>query len=189
MRLWLRRLRWPALIAAVAVAALLGLRPAGKPSTAVHGTARGPATATLAKLRGQANQLLDGGPRAFKVRLASLRGSPVVVNQWASWCGPCRYEFPFFARLARKYAGRVAFVGVDSQDNRSDARAFLRRLPVPYPHYYDRDASIARIFRGAQAWPTTAFYDAAGQLASTHLGAYATQRKLEADIRRFALHG
>lgn len=141
------------------------------------------------KLHGQSNALLDGGPAAFTARLADLRGAPVVVNQWASWCGPCRYEFPFFQRLAKRYGARVAFLGVNSQDSRSDAEAFLKKFPVPYPHFYDQDASVARVFRGGRAWPTTAFYDARGRLAYTHIGAYATQAKLDEDIRRYALHG
>lgn len=186
--IWLKRLRWPALILAVVVLGFLALRPAAKPRAAhLAGTLN--RVAALTEIHRQANEILDGGPRAFRARLASLDGSPIVVNQWASWCGPCRYEFPFFQRLARKYGTRVAFLGVDSQDNRADARRFLRELPVPYPHYYDRDASIARVFRGGQAWPTTAFYDAAGTLALTHPGAYATQAKLEADILSYALHG
>src|SRR5919106_4039195 len=69
----------------------------------------------LKALRAQANRLLDGGAEAFERRLRELGGHPVVVNQWASWCGPCRFEFPFFQRLARRYEGRVAFLGVDSQ--------------------------------------------------------------------------
>jgi cytochrome c biogenesis protein CcmG, thiol:disulfide interchange protein DsbE len=143
--------------------------------------------ARVGEVRSEANALLDGGPRAFRARLRALRGTPVVVNQWASWCGPCRFEFPFFQRLAERYAGRVAFLGVDSQDSRSNARAFLERFPVPYPHFYDKDASVARVFRGGRAWPTTAFYDRDGDLVFTHLGAYATEAKLDEDIRRYAL--
>lgn len=78
----------------------------------------------LRALERQAGQLLDGGPEAFEARVAALRGHPVVVNQWASWCGPCRYEFPFFQRLASRYSGRVAFLGVNSQDARGDAEDF-----------------------------------------------------------------
>jgi cytochrome c biogenesis protein CcmG/thiol:disulfide interchange protein DsbE len=143
----------------------------------------------LLALERQAGQLLDGGPDAFEARVEALRGHPVVVNQWASWCGPCRYEFPFFQSLASKYAGRVAFLGVNSQDARGDAEDFLREFPVPFPHYYDEDASVARLFRGGRAWPTTAFYDAAGELVNTHLGAYASESKLDDDIRRYALGG
>jgi len=140
-------------------------------------------------LGAQANQLLDGGPAAFQARLATLRGNPLVVNQWASWCGPCRYEFPFFQHVSKRYAGRVAFLGVDSKDARGDAAAFLKRFPVPYPHFYDRDATIARLFGGGRAWPTTAFYSAPGKLAFTHIGSYATEAKLDADIVKYALHG
>ena len=143
----------------------------------------------LARLKAERNQLLDGGTEAFKARLAELRGHPIVVNQWASWCGPCRYEFPFFQRLAEKYDGRVAFLGVDSRDSRDAAARFLKEYPVPFPHFYDKDTRIARLFGGARAWPTTAFYDASGQLAYTHMGAYPDEARLEADIRKYALDG
>ena len=143
----------------------------------------------LRALERRANRLLDGGTEAFEAQLERLRGHPVVVNQWASWCGPCRYEFPFFQRLAAKYRGRVAFLGVNSQDSRGDAEDFLDEFPVPFPHFYDKDASVARLFGGGRAWPSTAFYRADGELVKTHLGAYASEAKLEQDIRRYALDG
>jgi cytochrome c biogenesis protein CcmG/thiol:disulfide interchange protein DsbE len=143
----------------------------------------------LERIGADATRLLDGGADAFRARLASLRGHPVVVNQWASWCGPCQYEFPFFERLARRYADRVGFLGVNSQDSRAAARRFLERHPVPFPHYFDADSSIARVFRGGRAFPTSAFYDADGRLVATHAGAYASESKLDDDIRRYALDG
>ena len=141
----------------------------------------------LAALRAQENQLLDGGKDAFEDRLRRLRGHPVVVTQWASWCGPCRAEFPFFRDQARKLEGRVAFLGVNSRDGRGAAEEFLQKLPVPFPHYFDPDASIARVFRGGRAWPTTAFYDRDGKLDFTHQGAYPSEARLEEDIERYAL--
>jgi cytochrome c biogenesis protein CcmG/thiol:disulfide interchange protein DsbE len=143
----------------------------------------------LATLRRQADQLLPGGPDAFRARLAALRGHPVVVNQWASWCGPCQYEFPFFADLAERYNGRVGFLGVNSKDSKIAARRFLARHPVPFPHFEDADGSVARVFRGGRAFPTTAFYDANGRRVMTHAGAYASEAKLDADIRRYTLDG
>jgi cytochrome c biogenesis protein CcmG/thiol:disulfide interchange protein DsbE len=143
--------------------------------------------AALRELRADGNRLLDGGVEAFEARLAELRGTPVVVNQWASWCPPCRAEFGMFQRLAEKYAGRVAFLGVDMQDDREAARAFLDELPTPYPHYFDEDASISRLFGGGRVSPTTGFYDARGELAFSHLGACADDAQLEAKIRRYAL--
>lgn len=147
--------------------------------------------AALGSLRAEAGRLLDGGPRAFQQRLAELRGYPVVViNQWASWCGPCRFEFPLLFRdQAEELKGRVAFVGVNSQDSRSDAAKFLQELPIPFPHFYDRDATVARVFRGGRSWPTTAFYNAGGELVFTHQGAYATEAKLAEDIRGYTLGG
>lgn len=141
----------------------------------------------LPRLRVQANQLLDGGPDAFRARLAELRGHPVVVNQWASWCGPCRFEFPFFERQATKHEGRVAFLGVNSQDSRDSATKFLEQMPVSFPHYFDPDGSVARVFRGGRTFPTTAFYDASGKLVYILQGSYASEAKLQADIRRYAL--
>ena len=91
------------------------------------------APAPLAALHRQSNELLDGGPDAFEDRLAELRGHPVVVNKWASWCGPCRAEFPFFREQALARGTRVAFLGVNSNDNDAAARKFLRVHPVPYP--------------------------------------------------------
>jgi cytochrome c biogenesis protein CcmG/thiol:disulfide interchange protein DsbE len=143
----------------------------------------------LPELEAQSSQLLDGGAEAFERRLADLRGHPIVVNQWASWCGPCRFEFPFFQSLAAKYEGRVAFLGVNSQDSRDEAEEFLEEFPVPYPHYFDPDAEVARVFEGGRAWPTTAYYDAGGELVQTHEGAYADEASLESDIKRFALGG
>ena len=140
----------------------------------------------LGQVRAQAGQLLDGGPTAFRKRLGALRGHPVVVNQWASWCGPCRFEFPFLEHAARRFAGRVAFLGVNSQDSRDSARAFLRKRPVPYPSYFDPDTSIARVFRGGRAWPTTVIYSPKGKLVYSHPGAYANEAKLIADIRSYA---
>jgi len=175
-------------VAAAGVLGACGSEGAPSADSAQAGQADGSAS-DLPGLKTQANQLLDGGSDAFKQRLASLRGHPVVVNQWASWCGPCRFEFPFFRRQAEKYEGQVAFLGVNSQDNRDNAAAFLEKLPVPYPHYFDPDGEVARVFRGGRAFPTTAFYDPAGKLVYTHIGGYASEAKLAEEVRRYALDG
>src|SRR4051794_129091 len=70
--------------------------------------------APLAALHTQSNQLLPGGQEAFEKRMRELRGHPVVVNGWASWCGPCRAEFPFLQRTSVDLGRQVAFVGLDS---------------------------------------------------------------------------
>lgn len=144
------------------------------------------APAPLASLHKQGCDLLDGGPSAFKARLASLHGHPVVVNKWASWCGPCRAEFPHFQKLSASLGKRVAFLGVDSNDNYGDAAAFLRRYPVSYPSYKDGSNTIAQVFNGVVAFPTTVFYDASGKLKYIHNGQYATEAALRRDIAKYA---
>ena len=143
--------------------------------------------APAARLSSEAGRLVGGGVTAFQRQLRALRGTPVMVNQWASWCGPCRFEFPFFASAARSYRGRVAFLGVNSQDSRDGAQRFLRQHRVPYPSFYDPDVAVARSFRGGTAWPTTAFYDRAGKRVYTHPGAYPSRGALDQDVRRYAL--
>jgi cytochrome c biogenesis protein CcmG, thiol:disulfide interchange protein DsbE len=139
----------------------------------------------LGRLHAEANRLLDGGPAGFRSRLAELRGYPVVVNKWASWCGPCRAEFPFFQKQALARGKRVAFLGVDGNDNDGDAKAFLRQFPVSYPSYRDPNLKISAAFK-AVGFPATAFYDSQGELAFVHQGGYATERTLAEDVARYA---
>jgi cytochrome c biogenesis protein CcmG, thiol:disulfide interchange protein DsbE len=146
--------------------------------------ARGPGP--LARLYSMPGELREGGPAAFKRQLAQLEGTPVVVNKWASWCGPCRFEFPFFQKQVLKRGRRVAFMGVNAEDARDAARRFLEKLPVPYPSFLDPDSKIAAVFRGDRAFPTTAFYDRKGALVYTKQGGYASESALAADIVRYA---
>lgn len=179
-----------AAFASVAALALGGLSGCGAGETTSSAAARTlPPVREVSELAERASVLLDGGPRAFKAQLTALRGTPIVVNQWASWCGPCRFEFPFFRDQARKYEGRVAFLGVNSMDSLQEASEFLENMPVPFPHYFDKDTAVARVFRGGRSWPTTAFYDAAGDLAFIHQGQYRSAEDLEADITRYVLSG
>jgi thiol-disulfide isomerase/thioredoxin len=140
----------------------------------------------LASLYDQGCALLGGGPAAFRARLASLRGHPVVVNQWASWCGPCRAEFPHFQRLSRSLGKRVAFVGVDSMDNDGDAAAFLKRYPIVYPSYKDGNGKVAQVFNGVGPLPKTIFYSRSGKLQYVHVGQYRDEAALRRDITRYA---
>jgi len=145
------------------------------------------APAPLARLHAQENELLGGGVEAYEQRITSLRGYPIVVNVWASWCGPCRIEFPAFQQLSARYGKRVAFLGIDSEDSDAAAQTFLASAPVPYPSYRDPDKEITQSIGARLGLPNTAFYDRRGELVFLKQGPYDDHAELRSDIERCAL--
>jgi cytochrome c biogenesis protein CcmG/thiol:disulfide interchange protein DsbE len=145
------------------------------------------APAPLATLYEEGNQLLPGGTEAFEKRIAAMRGYPVVANVWASWCGPCQFEFPVLQKLSARYGKQVAFIGVNSEDSEAAAKTFLREEPVPYPSYSDSDRAIARSLGADVGLPDTAFFDKQGKLVYLKQGPYAHDSELEDDVRHYAL--
>ena len=126
--------KWLIVIGLVGVAAVVvvGLTQAGddapSPQTTTTFT-RAEVTAPLAgqppklaALHGRSGELVAGGLPRFDRELKALRGTPVVVNLWASWCGPCRFEIPFLQREFRAHGTKVAFLGVNSDDSAGNAR-------------------------------------------------------------------
>jgi cytochrome c biogenesis protein CcmG, thiol:disulfide interchange protein DsbE len=142
----------------------------------------------LAELYANGDALLDGGVEGYEAQLAELEGYPVVVNKWASWCGPCREEFPYLQQQAADRADEIAFLGINSEDSTDAATTFLRDHPLPYPSFADSDGKIAASI-DALEFPATAFYDADGELTYLHRGVYASEEDLSADIERHALGG
>jgi cytochrome c biogenesis protein CcmG, thiol:disulfide interchange protein DsbE len=145
--------------------------------------------APLAALHRQANDLLSGGRDAYEQRIAALRGYPAVVNVWASWCGPCRFELPHFQQAAADYGRRVAFLGIDSQDSDDAAATFLAEAPVPYPSYTDPDKELADSIGASLGLPDTAYYDRRGGLVYLKQGPYDDLAELRADVERYVLGG
>jgi cytochrome c biogenesis protein CcmG, thiol:disulfide interchange protein DsbE len=143
----------------------------------------------LVSLRDQANEILDEGVEGFQARLAELEGFPVVVNKWASWCGPCREEFPFFQSQAIDREDEVAFLGLLSDDGPETGADFLAQLPLPYPSYLDADTEIANTIGAGREFPSTLFIDASGEVTYTKLGPYTDEATLAADIDRYATAG
>jgi cytochrome c biogenesis protein CcmG/thiol:disulfide interchange protein DsbE len=152
-----------------------------------YATALAGSPAPLAALHSQADKLLPGGTDAYEKRIAALKGYPIVANVWASWCGPCRFEFPVLQKLSAKYGKRVAFLGVNSQDSDDAASTFLGEAPVPYPSYTDPDKKIADSLNATLGLPDTAFYDKTGELVYLKQGPYAHGSELEEDVKRYAL--
>lgn len=182
------------ILAAVAVAVALGI---GLAQTS--GTEKAPETSArsgaetdralagappaLAAVHRDANKLLPA--KDFESRIESLRGHPIVVNVWGSWCVPCRQEFPVFERVSVKLGKRVAFIGVATQDAEEAAAEFLASNPVAFPSYLDFDGKIAREDIGSIGTPSTLYYNAKGERTFLHQGPYFEDAELVRDIERY----
>lgn len=141
------------------------------------------APSPLATLHAQASELLEGDLRE---RLKTLRGHPVVINMWASWCGPCRAELPVLGRVALDTGKEVAFVGLNADDkNGRLAAQLLSDYPQSYPSYRDEDSEVARDLGFLSNFPSTLMLDRRGRTAFVHQGPYDDEETLRADIRRY----
>lgn len=159
------------LVAVAAVLAAVAFQGAGRrtpscedasPTPGFPGTS-GPEACALPD---PALQRLD---RDGQLRFSELRGTPLIVNFWASWCAPCAAEMPLFAQAARELDGQVAFVGVDVQDRPEPALELARRTGVAYPLVEDPRGELYEALRGA-GMPTTLFVDARGTVVYRRTG-------------------
>lgn len=141
--------------------------------------------APLAALHAQGSQLL-GSYSSLRARLKALRGYPVVINAWASWCDPCQKEYPLFAAASERYGRTVGFLGADTDDDASNARAFLAKHAVSYPSYQGTTDQLASLVP-VEDLPTTIFIDRSGKVVYVHTGQYDAQGTLDQDIRTYAL--
>ncbi len=141
------------------------------------------APAPLAALHGDASKVLAGDD--FQAALDSVEGTPAVINKWASWCRPCRAEFPIFQRVATDRGKDVAFIGLNAKDARPAAERFLADFPIPFPSYEDENEDIARELRAGTYFPMTVFVDASGKTEFVHAGEYTSAAELEADIDKY----
>jgi thiol-disulfide isomerase/thioredoxin len=181
---------------AVAVAVVIGIaeapeevkNSAGEPESAATAAefaeALADAPPKLAAVYEQ-DSLLPGGVDALEATIDELRGTPVVVNAWGSWCAPCRAELPHFQRAAIEFGDRVAFLGVNTEDSEEAARTFLDQVPLPFPSYQDFEGEVRSEWH-PRGLPATRFYDSSGEVVYLRDGPYLTESDLEADIERYA---
>jgi len=105
-----------------------------------------------------------------KIKLSDFKGEkPVVVNFWASWCGPCRAEGDTLAKVGSEYKDKVEFIGIATNDNQRDAKAFLDEFDITYKNGLDK-SNIARSYN-ITGIPTTFFIDSEGNIVDTWVGA------------------
>lgn len=179
---------WPSLAGLTSTMREAQARVPKVPTGADAARALAGSPSALAALHDQAGRLLGAEPQ-LAARVRTLRGHPVVINAWASWCTPCRAEFGLFAAASAQFGRQVAFLGADTGDSPADARSFLAQHPVSYPSYQASNPSALSGLAVIQGLPTTIFINSAGQTVFVHTGQYDSQGTLNADIARAAQGG
>ncbi|MCL2300528.1 MAG: TlpA family protein disulfide reductase [Firmicutes bacterium] len=154
-----------------AVIAYNALRPRVEPGPGELRTVTG---FTTAQANASAADFTVTDAAGDPVKLSDLRGKPVVLNFWASWCPPCRQEMPEFDKAYQALGGEVMFMMVNLTDARGEtvdsAKAFVREQGYGFPVYFDTRAQAADAY-GIMSIPATYFIDAGGAIVSHQVGA------------------
>jgi peroxiredoxin len=104
------------------------------------------------------------------VSLAQFKGDVVMINFWASWCGPCRQEMPLLDDIYKQYKDMgFVLLGVNVEPDTHDANAWLKKTPVSYPVLYDPKSQVSQLYQ-VQAMPTTVIVDRQGNVRFVHNG-------------------
>ena len=119
------------------------------------------------------------------LRLAEQKGDIMLINFWASWCGPCIQEMPALDKLAQKYqALGVQVWGVNVENDSAAAKAYLSKVQVSFPILFDLDNSVSKAYR-IDAMPTTVILDKDGKVRALHRGYQpGYEKKYENDIKQ-----
>jgi peroxiredoxin len=102
-------------------------------------------------------------------KLSELRGTPVVLNFWATWCPPCRAELPEFQAASQRLAGQVAIVGVNQAEGPAEVQSFTEKLGLTFTIPLDQNADVSRLYR-VRSLPTTFFIDRSGVIRQMQIG-------------------
>lgn len=124
---------------------------------------------------------LDGS----NLRLAEQKGDIMLINFWASWCGPCIQEMPALDKLAQKYQTLgVQVWGVNVENDSAAAKAYLQKVQVSFPILFDLENDVSKAYQ-VEAMPTTVILDKDGNVRAVHRGYQSgVEKKYEADIKK-----
>lgn len=142
------------------------------------------AIAALPAIGARAPDFVLNSDTGRNVRLSELRGEVVLINFWATWCGPCRQEMPQLGRLYAQYrdAG-FTLLGVNIDDKRANAEAMVKKLGVHFPTLFDNDKRVARLY-DVDTMPATLLVDRDGRVRYVHRGYRdGYERKYQEQIR------
>jgi thiol-disulfide isomerase/thioredoxin len=171
------------IVAAIIAAACAG-SPEPTPTPTSRPTVRAGNAAEAPLLPRTADALPTSDPDRFRRLLDQLRGTPIVVNFWGSWCPPCHDEMPRLVAAHEEFGDRVQFLGVDILDTRTEARAFIERYGMRFPSVFDVDDAIKPSL-GGFGQPVTIFYARDGRVVTSWTGPIPEDRLLRA-LRRIA---
>jgi len=184
-----RRGKW--VLATLAVALVLivgGITAAVVLSSGDSGSGGTPAPKALSAKVGQPAPdfelaTLDGKT----VKLSDYKGTPVVLNFWASWCNPCRREFPMFRDELATADGKWALVGVNTQDFvKSDGQKFAKDEKATWPNGFDADGAVKAAYSGSPGLPQTFFVDADG-IIRAHLFGELSSAELQKQLAKIGV--
>lgn len=144
--------------------AMLVAAAAAAPAAAV---ARTPGEVEVGQVLRQAPMQGILGPSRL---LSDFRGKPMIINVWASWCGPCQEEMPSLQRLARRAGSQVHVIGISTDDYPDRAEQFVRKYRIEFPNFIDSKLRLEHML-GAERLPLTLLVDAQGKVLAKHFGA------------------
>ena len=127
-------------------------------------------TATAASMQGKAPNFTLKSNTGKNIKLSELRGQVVLLNFWASWCGPCRQEMPLLEKLQQRYSALgFTVLGVNVEEDSSKAKILLKDIPVSFPILFDTQNTVSKQYK-VSAMPSTVMIDRNGNMRYLHKG-------------------
>ena len=117
--------------------------------------------------------------------LSDYLGKPILINFWATWCTPCRYEMPLFEQYARKYDSQLVILAVNLQQTDTEVTDYVNELGITFPILLDLDGSISQMYR-VQGLPTSYFINSEGRINDIHIGSI-TEQQLSDYLERIGI--